>query len=177
MSKQDREKWDAKYCQNLGNHLPAEILEKFIGIVPAGRALDIACGNGRNSIFLQQRGFTVDAVDISTVATNHIENQANKINVICTDIDNWTIEENCYELILNINFLDRHLFPMIEKGLKGGGILIFESFTGGQNKNFCLTTNELLTAFPSLHIMFYEEKEIPNPDKFRTSVSLVATKN
>lgn len=177
MADKDREKWDTRYQNNIGQRVPSTVLITHISQAPLGRALDIACGNGRNSITLAKHGFTVDAVDISKVATRNLAALGLGINVICLDIDEWHIPENSYELIVNARFLDRRLFPLIEKGLKPGGMLIFESFTGGKNEKFCLTDNELLYAFPSLHVIYYEEKAIEDPEKFEKGVTLVAMKH
>jgi len=176
MADKDREKWDSKYLKDIGKLTPSELLEEFIDQAPQGKALDIACGNGRNSIFMNKRGFTVDAIDISTVATQKLNERNLGINVKCMDIDTLTIPENSYELIINIRFLERRLFPMIEKGLKPGGLLLFESFTGGKNEKFCLKPNELLHIFPTLRVIYYKEQNIEDSDKFESSVSLAAIK-
>lgn len=176
MTDKDREKWDSKYLKRLGGTDPSLILMKHWGLAACGNALDLACGNGRNSIFLAQKGFAVDAVDISTVATNHLAGRHPKVKVICQDIDDWEIPQNRYDLILNIRFLDRRLFPMIRKGLKTGGVLIFESFMDGKRDEYCLEPNELLRAFHSLHIVFYEEKQSDRLEKFDRTASLVAIK-
>ena len=176
MADKDREKWDSKYLRDIGNLTPSKLLEEFIDQAPLGNALDIACGNGRNSITLKQRGFTVDAIDISTVATQKLQEQNIGINVKCMDIDTLTIPENSYDVIINIRFLERRLFPIIENGLKPGGLLLFESFAGGKNEKFCLRPNELLHVFPTLHIIYYKEQETHNSDKFDKSVSFAAIK-
>lgn len=176
MAGNDKEKWDSKYLRDIGNLAPSKLLEEFIGQAPLGKALDIACGNGRNSILLNKQGFTVDAIDISTVATEQLNEQNLGINVKCMDIDNLTFPENSYELIVNIRFLERRLFPIIEKGLKPGGLLLFESFTGGKNEKFCLKPNELLHVFPTLHILYYKEQDTPDSDKFEKRVSFAAKK-
>lgn len=175
MAEKDREKWDSKYRRDIGNLSPSKLLEEFIYQVPQSKALDIACGNGRNSIFLKNLGFTVDAIDISTIATQQLKQGHPEINVKCDDIDTLTIPENSYDVIINIRFLERQLFPMIEKGLKLGGLLLFESFTGGKNEKFCLRPNELLHAFPTLRVIYYREQELQDSDKFEKSVSLVAS--
>jgi SAM-dependent methyltransferase len=176
MAGKDKEKWDARYLDNPELKPPSELLTTFIEQAPVGRALDIACGSGRNSLFMEKMGFTVDAVDISTVALQGLADQGRNINPICQDLDDWTIPENSYELIVNIRFLDRRLFPMIEKALKPGGLLIFESFTSGKDDRFCLAANELLSAFTSLHIIYYEEKKIEDSHRFKKTASLVAIK-
>jgi len=176
MTDKDREKWDSRYLKDMGGSDPSLILETFLGLAPMGNALDIACGKGRNSLFLAEKGFMVDAVDISTVATNDLAGRDPNINVICQDLDAWEIPQNRYELVVNVRFLDRRLFPMIQDGLRLGGVLIFESFVGGKKDKYCLKQNELLYAFQSLHIVHYNEEKTDHSDKFDQTVSLVAIK-
>jgi tellurite methyltransferase len=175
LTEQDQKKWDSKYLKNIGNSDPSDILEKYIFLASHGNALDLACGNGRNSRFLAQKGFQVDAVDISNIAINHLAGQDPRINVICQDIDTWQIPQDHYQIIINIRFMDRRLFPMIEKGLKPGGILIFESFID-EKKEYCLESNELLNAFEHFHVVYYEERQAEHSDKFDQSVYFVAIK-
>ena len=127
------------------------------------------------SSWLKKDSF-VDAVDISKVATDQLTGRHPNINVICKDLDTWDIPPDCYELIVNIRFLDRRLFPMIQGGLKPGGILIFESFMDGKKDKYCLKKNELLRAFQSLRVVYYEEKKIAPDEKFDQISSLVAVK-
>jgi SAM-dependent methyltransferase len=176
MTEKDRKKWDSRYLKNMGASDPSSILKAFLDLAPSGNALDIACGNGRNSLFLAEKGFKVDAVDISTVAMNHLASRDPNINVICQDIDAWEIPQNRYELIVNVRFLDRRLFPMIHDGLRPCGVLIFESFIGGKKDEYCLKQDELRYAFQSLHIVYYEEKKSDHSDTFDQTVSLVAIK-
>lgn len=118
----------------------------------------------------------MDAVDISTVATNHLARRKPDINAICTDLDTWVIPKNRYNLIVNIRFLDRRLFPMIQDGLRPDGVLIFESFINGTKDRYCLKQNELLRAFQSFRIVYYEEKKIDATKKFDQIANLVAIK-
>lgn len=175
MTEQDRKKWNARYEANAGNPDPSSLLVKYLPLVSRGRALDIACGNGRNSLFLARNGFRVDAVDISDVALGRLPDEESGINPICHDLDTWEIPGNRYELIISIRFTDRRLFPMIESGLKPGGVVIFESFIG-ENKAYCLAPNELLRTFASFRVMYYEEQELEGSDSFDQSVSFVAVK-
>ena len=119
----------------------------------------------------------MDAVDISTVATSRLEGRHPNINVICTDLDTWIIPPDRYDLIVNIKFLDRRLFPMIRDGLKTSGVLVFESFMDGYKDEYCLKQNELLRAFQDLRVVYYEEKEAEHySGKFDQVASLVAIK-
>ena len=65
--KADRRRWDKRFERKefaLGKE-PNPFLKKHIHLLPRGKALDIATGEGRNAVFLAQHGFEVDAVDIS----------------------------------------------------------------------------------------------------------------
>ena len=176
MTDKDQKKWDSRYLNDLGGTEPSPILMKYWNLASCGNALDIACGNGRNSIFLEEKGFVVDAVDISTVATNHLAGRYPNINVICADLDTWDIAQNRYALIVNVRYLDRRLFPLIQDGLRTGGVLIFESFLDGEKDKYCLKQNELLRAFQSFRIVYYEEKKADFSGKFDQTASLVAIK-
>lgn len=176
MTDQDREKWDVRYMKDLGDSYPSTIVKKYWQLASGKNALDIACGNGRNSLFLAEKGFTVDAVDISTVATDHLTGRHSRIHAIRQDIDTWNIAPHQYDLIVDIRFLDRRLFPMIKRGLKAGGVLIFESFIGREEQAYCLIQNELLRVFQPLRIIFYEEKKSDHSEKFNQIASLVAIK-
>ncbi len=172
----DREKWDLKYAKQLGRMEPSKIVEAYYSLAPQGKVLDIAYGNGRNSLFLDSHGFSVDAVDISTIATDSLVKTNSTINVICHDLDTWKIQSNQYQLIINIRFLDRQLFPTMIDGLSPGGLLIFESFMSENEDRFCLKSNELLNVFSSFRIVYYEEKKADHSDRFDHIVRMVAIK-
>ena len=161
---------------NSGGREPSSILKKYWPLASVGNALDLACGNGRNSLFLAAKGFSVDAVDISMIATDRLKAQNAKLNVICTDLDTWDCPPNHYDLIINIRFLDRRLFAIIQQGLKPGGVLIFESFLDGEADTYCLKHNELPEAFPSFKVIHYAEQRIAHPGRFNQIASLVAIK-
>lgn len=59
----------ARPCPFFGT-APDESLSAWVrdGLIAPGRALDLGCGNGRNAIFLAQRGFAVEAVDYAATA-------------------------------------------------------------------------------------------------------------
>lgn len=64
--KLDQKRWDERFKGRrfaFGKE-PNPFLKKHIRLLPKGKALDIATGEGRNAVFLAQHGFEVDAVDI-----------------------------------------------------------------------------------------------------------------
>lgn len=164
----DREKWNIRYKEEeFPWKEPSCILKRFYSISRKGRALDIAAGLGRNSLFLAEKGFIVDAVELSDVAVEKLKKLHKNINVIHEDLDYFNIPQKSYDLILNINYLNRRLFPQIIEGLKDNGVLIFETFLLEEGieikKDYFLRRNELLHSFLKLHILFYEEKEKRKP--------------
>jgi 2-polyprenyl-3-methyl-5-hydroxy-6-metoxy-1,4-benzoquinol methylase len=102
-------------------------VKEYHRLAPAKKALDIAAGNGRHSIFLARRGFTVDAVDISDVGLSQFANSHPRIRAICADLDQYEIPASCYDLIINVKFLNRWLYPFLQEWLRPGDTLIFHS--------------------------------------------------
>ena len=162
--------WDTKY--SIGEYIsakgPSKLLIELFHLLPRGKALDVACGEGRNAIFLAKNGYDVDAIDISGVAVERGRSTAEqdnvKVNFMQADLENYQIPEETYNVIINFNYLQRTLAPTIKRGLKRGGVLIFETFTLEQqgigppkNPEFLLKPNELLKLFEGLHIFFYRE--------------------
>ena len=162
----DKTRWNAKHQNIPMPTSTSDIVIKNVNHVEDKRALDIACGTGRNTNYLVSLGYEVDAIDISDYALSQIES-SEMIHKVETDLTQYMIKEEHYDLILNINYLERRLFPLMIKGLKTGGILIFETFiiaheegySNPTNPLFLLSTNELPTAFKELEILRYEERD------------------
>jgi len=180
---EDKERWNIRHVEKPMRHSVEPIVEKYISQAKVGNALDIACGTGRNTHFLAEKGFLVDAVDISDYALGEVKKLAT-INKIESDLDTYNLEVNKYDVIININYLNRRFFPQIKEALCSGGIVIFETFIVAHgdfnqpsNPEFLLRRNELLHAFIGLDTIYYEEKDDINlrGEKIRVA-SLVARK-
>lgn len=183
----EREKWNRKHRDGVGPEVPAGIIARFIDQVPPGRALDIAAGRGRNALYLARRGFQVDAVDISDAGLNLMAARHPRLQRICADLDRFDIPAARYQLIINIRYLNRRLFPYIVQGLAPGGFLIFETFleSGGYGddtarrpscRDHLLRENELLYAFLPLHVRYYAEHGVRRPNWPGPLASLVAVR-
>lgn len=167
LMEKDRVKWNRKHARDLRPRNPAAIVKKYYSLARAGRALDIAAGLGGNSLFLADRGFRVDAVDISDAAMNALKGRHPAVTAICEDLDTYEIPENRYDLILNIRFLNRRLFPYIKAALTPGGVFIAETYLEGGSgetapmscRDYLLRPNELLHAFLSLNIVYFDERD------------------
>lgn len=114
--------WDRRYA---GSELlwSAEanrfVVSELEGVAP-GRALDVAAGEGRNAIWLAERGFRVHAVDFSEVALDRARRLAESrgVSLECERVDlrEWAPEEASYDLVL-ISYL--HLpWPEMQRVLR-----------------------------------------------------------
>jgi len=93
------------------------------------------------------------------------------------DLDEYTIPEKAFDLILCFYFLDRRLYPQIRRGLKPGGMILFETFSEGHlqysgfKKEWVLKSNELIQEFMDLHILHYREVDDPEEQKAFASIA------
>jgi SAM-dependent methyltransferase len=187
----DQKRWDRRFRGKrfaLGKK-PNPFLKKHIALLSKGRALDIASGEGRNAVFLAQHGFDVDAVDISEKGLRKARKLARemetKIHTLIVDLDTYQIEKERYDLINNFYFLNRKLIPKMKRGLKKGGMVIFETYilehrnlgTGGpKTLRYFLKPNELLKLFKEFRILFYREGIFRESGKRKAIASLIAQK-
>ncbi|WP_321778410.1 class I SAM-dependent methyltransferase [Sulfurimonas sp.] len=182
---EDKQRWNERYQENPMPDNVSVVLEKYIDNVNVGKALDVACGIGRNTHFLATKGFDIDAVDISDYALSKVK-KSPTINKIEIDLDKYNITANKYDLILNTNYLNRRLLSQMKEGLKQGGVVIFETFIVAHgdfklptmNLDYLLRKNELLHSFIGLDVIYYEERIDTNLRGERIKVaSIVAQKN
>jgi tellurite methyltransferase len=189
--KTDQKRWDKRFVRKefaLGKE-PNAFLKKHISLLPKGKALDMATGEGRNAVFLAQHGFDVDALDISEKGLKKARKLARekgvKVNTLLVDLDHYQIEKDRYDLIANFYFLKRRLIPRIRKGLRKGGKVIFETYllehrtlaTGGPKQaKYFLKPNELLRLFKDFRILFYREGVFREGGRRKAIASLIAEK-
>lgn len=186
----DRERWNERYKKEAlarGGRVNI-FLKRNMGLLPKGRVMDIASGEGRNAVFLAQQGFTVEAVDISAAGLKNLRALARaagvRVRTILADLDDYRIEKEAYDLISSFYFLDRDLIPKIREGLKKGGKVIFETYLkeqknlggGPQNPAYLLRPNELLRLFRGWRILRYREGIFREGGRKKAIASLIAEK-
>ena len=169
----DQVLWDAMYSESgyfMGKE-PVRLLVKNVGLLPKGRALDLAAGEGRNAVFLAQHGFEVDAVDISPVGLRKAEALAAQrgvaIETIVANLEEYDLGVERYEVVADFYYLQRDLTPKIKRALKPGGIVIYESFTvrhleipgarGPSKREHYLEVGELRKMFEDFEILHCSE--------------------
>jgi tellurite methyltransferase len=179
--------WDERHraAADQATPEPATFVTELLSLLPGGTALDLACGTGRHSLLLAGRGQRVVAVDGSAVALDVLEARAlamqrsvrrlrsfrdvssahSGIDLIQADLEQVTLPERAFALIVCVHYLQRSLFPQIQLALVPGGMLLFETFTraqlefdgGPKNPEYLLECGELRMAFPGLRLLFYRE--------------------
>jgi SAM-dependent methyltransferase len=109
---------------------PTPLLVKTAAQLGPGKALDLACGAGRNALWLADHGWEVTAVDGADAAIEILQIRAEerglKINALVADLekDEFEIEPSGWDLVAMCYYLQRNLFEPAKRGVAPGGILI-----------------------------------------------------
>ncbi|MGH3361603.1 MAG: class I SAM-dependent methyltransferase [Nocardioides sp.] len=121
----DAEEWDERYAASdlVWSAGPNQFVEAACADLPPGRALDLAAGEGRNAIWLAQRGWEVTAVDFSRVALEKGHRLAGEVNVewVCADATTWE-RPGGYDLVV-IAYLQLPAEARRQANLRGFGSL------------------------------------------------------
>ena len=173
----ERDDWNERYAS--GSH-GGEAPDRFLSWAYAeyvepmlqtpGRALDLAGGLGRHSVWLAQRGWRCTLMDVADRGLEIAEQRADaagvKIDRVRRDLS-VSGKLGSYQLILNFFYLERSLYPEILAALAPGAFLVFKTYTerhpalsGGKGPTHpmhLLKNGELLRAFRSLDILYYRE--------------------
>ncbi len=151
---------------------PSPFLVRVHGRLARGRALDVACGAGREAVFLARHGWAVEAWDHDPEALARAEALAAREGVALETrvVDVERVQDlpapRPWDAIVVCRFLHRALFPWLERALAPGGTLVYETFRRGQEVHgrpkqarHLLEPGELARSFPSLVVERYEESD------------------
>jgi SAM-dependent methyltransferase len=163
MAEADRRRWDERYVVKgpppMDAIAPPGVLADYAHVFPtAGRALDLACGQGLGAVWLALRGLEVLGLDISPVAVNQARDLAlrNGVGGRCrfevADLDVGLPPGPPVDVILCHRFRDRDLDPAIIARLAPGGLLAVTvlSEVGAAPGPFRAVAGELPAAFAEL---------------------------
>ena len=165
-----KDKWNARYRG--ATSIPEVawvLLENHHLLPPQGKALDLACGLGGNTIWLAKRGLTVWAWDISDTAIAKLAAScANRGLKVCAEVRDLRMhppEPERFDVIVVSHFLDRSLSSALIAALRPKGLLFYQTFirdrvdnSGPRNPDFLLEQNELLRLFTPLRVIVYREE-------------------
>jgi tellurite methyltransferase len=183
----DPKNWNQRYrSEPHSDPEPALFLREILPLCPRGRALDLAMGGGRNAVYLAGIGWRVTGLDSSRVALEKAEALARNHEVsvhwaadlsrefspklaglllLEADLELSPLPAVQFDLIVCFNFLQRSLFASIERALRHGGMLVYETYTveqlgfpnGPHNPDYLLRPDELRQSFGELQTLFYRE--------------------
>ena len=180
MSRPDLERWNARYDTDsyVFGEAPNAFLVRHASDLSPGRALCIADGEGRNGVWLTERGWDVLSIDFSEIAQKKAAALAERRGVSITlekaDVHDWAFPTEAFDLVADIfsQFSSPLQRPIKWNGmlhaLRPGGYLILQGYTPGQLRHGTggpsqvenLYTPALLAeAFGGLEILCLEERE------------------
>ncbi len=171
MALEDKIKWDKKYQNTptlLQQREPSQKLVQVVEKAKGKKALEVACGAGRNSIYLAKQGFEVEALDISQIALDTLDAQNYKnITTKLIDLDSYIPLTNSYHLVVMTNFLDRTLIPKLAQALTKNGILLIETYMEDDENTKPSSNPDFLLKQGELKLFFNDSFEIVEYDEFQ----------
>ena len=135
-------------------------------VSPGGVVLDVACGQGRHARWFHALKHPLALVDRSQSAIESIAIPAHACEAVTADIENgpWPFAGREFAAVVVINYLWRPLLPTLLASLAPGGVLIYETFTQGNETvgkpsraDFLLRPGELLALCQGLRVVAFED--------------------
>jgi tellurite methyltransferase len=195
--------WETNYKADesdyaFGGKPSAEFNDLIRDLPPHAKVLDLGCGDGRNAIFLADRGFHVTAIDISKAGIKKLRYKAHKkglpIATVIDDIRHYEFVDT-YDLIIAhgcLHLIERkYWIPLIERiksHTNRGGYNVIAVFTDriappADLKKFTLGLfheGELFTYYKDWEIViqqnYIKDDEHPGGIKHRHSINKIVAK-
>ena len=131
--------------------------------------LDLACGSGRNGLYLIDNDIPVTFADVNATAIEQVQQLAAMANN-SQHADFWSIDfeqedemplaDKSFAAIMVFRYLHRSLFKQIKQAILPDGLIIYETFTTAQvqfgrpkNPDFLLKSGELLDVFSNWEVL------------------------
>ncbi|MDT8991023.1 class I SAM-dependent methyltransferase [Curvibacter sp. APW13] len=149
-----------------------------------GTVLDVACGGGRHLAWFAARGHAVTGIDIDTQAAS---GQVPAARLVQADIEQgpWPLAKAAgvheeFDAVVVTNYLWRPLWGHLLASLAPGGVLLYETFSTGNETvgrpsrpDFLLQRAELLQVCAGLRIVAFEEGTLEQPARFVQRIAAV----
>ena len=142
-------------------------VQRFADLVPPRSAvLDVACGHGRHLRYFRARGHPVVGVDLDVSALDDLSGD-DRVEIVQADLEQgvWPFAGRTFGGVVVTNYLYRPLLPLLAAAVAPEGVLIYETFSRGnervgrpRNPDFLLAPGELYEAVaPFLQVVAYEQ--------------------
>jgi SAM-dependent methyltransferase len=165
-----RDEWESRYgaATDDGLRPPSRFVAEVLPLLPPGRALDLACGDGRHALYLARHGWRAEAVDFAHAGLVRLLTIARRegllVDALQADLEQFPLPRARYDVVVNTRYLQRSLFGALKDSLRPGGAIVFETFIRDQqqlghprNPAFLLERGELAERFSDCDIIRYEE--------------------
>ncbi len=171
MRNEEQQKWDTRWAErdfSDGWQVDAW-LARHSHILTGGTALDLACGRGRNALYLAEQGYQVTAVDYSGVALDQLRQEAARRHLTLTTIQadleqQPDLPARRFDLVLSFYYLYRPLLEQMKRLVVPGGTIMLRTFSNAGDFPPCrlaptmvLSPGELLVTFAGWEILVHEE--------------------
>jgi SAM-dependent methyltransferase len=160
------EEWNDRY--RAGHSIddePAPLLVDAVRELPPGRALDLACGAGRNALWLARNGWEVAAIDGASEAIAILQQRAGSLPVEARVFDleagaPLPFDDESFDVLTILYYLHRPLFLEAARVLKRGGLFVSAIRMHGINPHYCVAPGELRVTFAGWELLHEREGEI-----------------
>ena len=142
--------WNERYRAGDFPTEPHPLVIEAAAMLPPGRALDLACGAGRNARYLAEHGWSVTAIDNSEVAISIVRSLHIDARVVDLERDLLPFDDESFDLVCIINFLHRPLFAEAKRVTRPGGIVVAAVRTSG---SYSLAPQELRADFAGWQVI------------------------
>jgi 2-polyprenyl-3-methyl-5-hydroxy-6-metoxy-1,4-benzoquinol methylase len=173
----DSSEWNARYTGTdlVWSAEPNQFLVQEVADLPPGRVLDVACGEGRNAIWLASRGWQATGVDFSTVAIDKARRAADERGVTVTwaaaDLAEWAPAAESFDLVI-VFYLQlppeerRPVYRRMATGVAPGGTMLVvghdsQNLSGGyggpQDPSVLFSVEDVASDLSALQIVKAEQ--------------------
>ncbi len=162
---------------------PTLLLVETAAKLNPGRAIDLACGSGRNALFLAENGWTVTGIDGSATAIRMLKERAAErslpVHAEVADLTapGFTLPGEAFDLIVIAYYLQRDLFPLLKPALRPSGVVLAIVHTAekGEEPSYKRAIpGELRSIFAGWQILHYYEGASRDPAHHRPVAEIVA---
>ena len=180
MSRKDRDRWNQRYRHGAykERNWPSSYLVDMLPACGGLTALDLACGRGRNSLYLAKSGYETVGLDISDVAIDEARTLATEQQQPASfqrvDLEEGLALEQTFDLIIMFRYVDLDLVATLPDYLNAGGTMIIEEHlrvtddmpqvTGPTNPNFRVQRGSLRKKLPTLRVRHSYEGLVTEPN-------------
>ena len=172
--------WDERHRtgEERDDATPLPLVVETASEMKPGRALDLACGAGRNALWLAEYGWSVTAVDGAPAAIELVRTRASvrgvNVNAQVADLEKgeYAIAPGHWDLVVISYYLQRDLFEPAKRGVVPGGVLAAIVLLG--EGRFSLRPGELRGYFSDWEILHDREGNPGDSPEHRAVAEIVA---